>query len=178
MTMITLKATMNRNPIGIRRLCTLFDGVKLAKDIKNQVKLNIIDSQRGKEQFKPKLVAIAVGNNPASEIYLRRKEEAAKYCGLDFNKISLGENISELYLRDLIEKLNTDKTVNGIIVQLPLPSHMSEIEVCNAVSPAKDVDGFTQTNLGKLMQNVDEENNFIPCTALAVKKIIASLDIK
>ena len=176
--MITLKATMSKIPCGNRRLCTLFDGVKLAKDIKNQVKQNIIDFQRGKEEFKPKLVAIAVGNNPASDIYLRRKEEAAKYCGLDFNKISLTESISELYLRDLIDSLNNDNTVNGIIVQLPLPAHMREIEVCNAVAPSKDVDGFTQTNLGKLMQNVDEENNFIPCTALAVKKIIAALDIK
>ena len=176
--MISLKATMNKIPGGNRRICTLFDGVQLAKDIKNQVKQNIIDCQRVKEQFKPKLVAIAVGNNPASDIYLRRKEEAAQYCGLDFNKISLTETISELYLRGLIENLNNDKTVNGIIVQLPLPAHMREIEVCNAVAPSKDVDGFTQTNLGKLMQNVDEENNFIPCTALAVKKIISALNIK
>ena len=171
---------MNKIPggYGIRRLCTLFNGVKLAKEIKNEVKQNIVDNQRGNENFKPKLVAIAVGNNPASEIYLRRKGEAANYCGLDFSKVSLTENISELYLRGLIQSLNTDRTVHGIIVQLPLPSHMSEIEVCNAVSPAKDVDGFTQTNLGKLMQNVDEQNNFIPCTALAVKKIISALNIK
>ena len=179
MNLIGLRAVKLRIPCHQNRsICTLFDGVALAQNIKNQVKLNLIDFQYSKEHLKPKLVAIAVGNNPASEIYLRKKEEAAKYCGLDYNKLSLTEDVSEVYLREIIEKLNLDKTVSGIIVQLPLPSHMNEINVCNAVSPSKDVDGFTQTNLGKLMQNVDEEENFIPCTALAVKKIIASLDIK
>ena len=165
-------------PSQTRPLCTLYNGVKLANDIKSQVKQNVIEFQSRNERFHPKLVAIAVGNHPASEIYLKRKEEAAEYCGLDFNKISLKENTSEVYLRDLIEKLNSDRTVSGIIVQLPLPSHISEIEICNSVSPSKDVDGFTQTNLGKLMQNVGEDKNFLPCTALAVKKIISSLDIK
>jgi len=149
----------------------------LATDIKTEVRQNLIDFQHGKEHFKPKLVAIAVGNIPASEIYLKKKEEAAKFCGLNFNKVPLRENVSEIYLRDLIQSLNSDKTVSGIIVQLPLPSHLSEINICNSVSPHKDVDGFTQTNLGKLMQSVGE-NSLIPCTALAVKKIVASLDIK
>ena len=178
----SLRAPVSQIPCEKRRICTLFDGVKLATNIKTEVKQNIIDfqyrhKQDGKEHFKPKLIAIAVGNIPASEIYLKKKEEAAKFCGLDFNKVSLKENISEIYLRDLIKSLNRDKTVSGIIVQLPLPSHMSEINVCNTVSSTKDVDGFTQTNLGKLMQNVGE-NSLIPCTALAVKRIVASLKIK
>jgi len=178
MIVMALKASLIKRPGQRRTFCTLYDGVRLANLIKSQVKENIIDFQSRNEHFKPKLVAIAVGNNPASDIYLKRKEEAAEYCGLDFNKISLQENVEEVFLRDLIEKLNNEKKVSGIIVQLPLPHHMSEIEICNSVSPAKDVDGFTQTNLGKLMQNVGEENNFIPCTALAVKKIISSLDMK
>ena len=96
--MISLKATMNKIPGGNRRICTLFDGVQLAKNIKNQVKQNIIDCQRVKEQFKPKLVAIAVGNNPASDIYLRRK--------LDSNQPNIKAN-SEVVINNMnIEQMN------------------------------------------------------------------------
>jgi len=79
-------------------------------------------------------------------------------------------------LLGIIDEINNDKTINGLIVQLPLPDHMCEVDVCNAVSSCKDVDGFTQTNLGKLMQRSDKAA-LVPCTALAVKKIISSLGI-
>ena len=125
--------------------------------------------------FRSKLVAIAVGNNPASKIYLKKKSEAAQYCGVDFDNISLNSNISELDLLRLVASLNSDRSVDGVIVQLPLPDHVNEHTVCNAVSPSKDVDGFTQTNLGKLMQRADDDS-LIPCTAMAVKRIVKEIN--
>ena len=77
----------------------------------------------------------------------------------------------------LLQDLNSDSSVHGIIVQLPLPSHIRETYICNSVSPEKDVDGFTATSLGKLMQNVDTKT-FVPCTALAVMKIVQNLGIR
>ena len=140
-----------------RHVCTIFNGVKLAQMIKEEVRQEIKTIQQSNKSFKPKLVAIAVGNNPASKIYLQKKSEAAQFCGLDFDKIGLHSDTTELELLKLVESLNHDSYVDGVIVQLPLPCHMREYVVCNAVNPSKDVDGFTQTNLGKLMQSVDND---------------------
>ena len=128
-------------------------------------------------QFKPKLVAISVGDNSASKIYLKRKLEAAQFCGIDFDNLSLPSNTKEDYLTDLVQNLNSQHSVHGVIVQLPLPPHMDEVRVCNSVDPLKDVDGFTQTNLGRLMQGLDTRS-LIPCTALAVMRIIKEIGIR
>ena len=128
-------------------------------------------------QFKPKLVAISVGDNSASKIYLKRKLEAAQFCGIDFDNLSLPSNTKEDYLTDLVQNLNSQHSVHGVIVQLPLPPHMDEVRVCNSVDPLKDVDGFTQTNLGRLMQGLDARS-LIPCTALAVIRIIKEIGIR
>ena len=128
-------------------------------------------------QFKPKLVAISVGDNSASKIYLKRKLEAAQFCGIDFDNLSLPSNTKEDYLTDLVQNLNSQDSVHGVIVQLPLPPHMDEVKVCNSVDPLKDVDGFTQTNLGRLMQGLDARS-LIPCTALAVMRIIKEIGIR
>ena len=157
-----------------RHVCTIFNGVKLAQMIKEEVRKEIQSIQQSKPSFKPKLVAIAVGNNPASKIYLQKKSEAAQYCGLGFDRISLHSDTTELELLKLVDSLNHDRDVDGLIVQLPLPDHMREYVVCNAVSPSKDVDGFTQTNLGRLMQSVDRDS-LMPCTALAVKRIVQEI---
>merc|ERR1712133_300875 len=138
-----------------RTYATILQGVKLSQNIKNEVKDEVLKIKVDNPNFHPKLVAIAVGNNPASKIYLSKKMEAADYCRIYFDKISLPLETSEKKLVDIIDDLNQDSSVNGIIVQLPLPPQMREIKVCNSVSPDKDVDGFTQTNLGRLMQNTD-----------------------
>ena len=157
-----------------RTYATILQGVKLAKNIKEEVKEEVRKIQENNPLFHPKLVAIAIGNNPASKIYLSKKMEAAEYCGISFDRISLPLDTNEKKLVNMIEDLNQDTSINGIIVQLPLPAHMGEIRVCNSVSPDKDVDGFTQTNLGRLMQNTDS-SSLVPCTALAVKKIVQDL---
>ena len=107
----------------------------------------------------------------------KRKHEAAQFCEIDFDKLSLPSDTKEEYLRDLVQTLNIDHSVHGVIVQLPLPPHMDEVRVCNSVDPSKDVDGFTQTNLGRLVQGLDDRS-LIPCTALAVKKIIQEIGIR
>ena len=160
-----------------RNFATIFSGVSLSEKIKVEVKNRNNTLSEINPQFKPKLVAITVGDNPASKIYLKRKHEAAKFCGLYFDKLSLPSDTKEEYLRDLVYNLNSDHSVHGVIVQLPLPPHMDEVRVCNSVDPRKDVDGFTQTNLGKLVQGLDDRS-LIPCTALAVKRIIQETGIR
>ena len=157
-----------------RTYATILQGVKLAQNIKEEVKEEVRKIQENNPLFQPKLVAVAIGNNPASKIYLSKKMEAAEYCGISFDRISLPLDTNEKKLVNIIGDLNQDTSINGIIVQLPLPAHMGEIRVCNSVSPDKDVDGFTQTNLGRLMQNTDS-SSLVPCTALAVKKIVQDL---
>jgi len=168
------QSLINKGGFNRRTICTIFNGSQLAQDINVKVKSEINKIKIIETNFKPKLVAIAVGSNPASQIYLARKQEAAEFCGISFDKISLDYECKESDLIDLISDINSDDTIDGLIVQLPLPDHMREVVVCNSVLPSKDVDGFTQTNLGKLMQRTDAAS-LVPCTALAVKKIISSL---
>ena len=156
---------------------TIFNGTLLAQSILEDVRNENLLIKTKYEEFNPRLVAIAVGNNPASKIYLKKKHEAAQTCGIDFVKIDLDIQTSEKYLLELIKNLNNDDSVNGIIVQLPIPEQMCEFKVCNSVSPIKDVDGFTQTNLGKLIQNTSNEHCLIPGTVLAVKKILQKVGI-
>lgn len=171
-----LRSNLNKH-IFKRTVCTVFNGHHLALKIKTEVRNKIVEMQSF-QSFKPKLVAIAVGDNPASKIYLAKKEEAAEFCSIDFEKISLHHNSKESDLIKMISDINNDMSVDGLIVQLPLPDHMDEVIVCNSVLPTKDVDGFTQTNLGRLMQKTTDQFSLIPCTALAVKKIISSIGTK
>jgi len=149
---------------GVRGLATMFQGKLLAAEILAEVKQGV--AALGS---KPSLVAIAVGNHPASKIYLTRKAEAAEVCGVEYQQLAFPPTITEKELIEVIEGLNTDSSVHGVIVQLPLPPHMSESRICNSVLPDKDVDGFTGASLGRLVQG---ENGLVPCTALAVREIV------
>jgi len=154
--------------------CVKFNGIALAQSIKDDVKKSLLKQQEYDPKFKPQLVAVLVGNNPASKVYLKKKQEAARYCGLRSQIVECDNNINRSKLLGLINDLNQDNDVHGVIVQLPLPSHLSEIDICNAVHPNKDVDGFTQKNLGKLIQN-SKDPSLVPCTALAVKRILSTV---
>ena len=149
---------------GVRGLATMFQGKLLAAEILEEVKRGVVALGA-----RPSLVAIAVGNHPASKIYLTRKAEAAEQCGIEYQQLAFPPSIAQKDLIEVIEGLNTDPTVHGVIVQLPLPPHMSESLVCNSVLPDKDVDGFTGASLGKLVQG---EDGLVPCTALAVREIV------
>jgi len=159
-----------------RRLATWYSGRQVAQQILLEVKQMVTSLQQTRQDFQPQFVAIAVGQHQASKIYLERKQEAASACGLKSQVVNLPANVEESKLLDIIQNMNTDDSVHGIIVQLPLPPHLSEVHICNAVHPSKDVDGFTQTNLGKLMQNI-AETSMLPCTVLAVKRMIESMQL-
>ncbi len=109
----------------------------------------------------PRLSVIIVGNNPASRSYVKGKHKDCAECGILSDDIRLPEDVTQRQLLAEIEKLNNDETVHGILVQLPLPAHIDEYAVINAISPAKDVDGFTAVNTGNMHIGKD---CFIPCT--------------
>lgn len=131
----------------------LLDGKKLSLKLKDELKLKTkeyVDIYN----ITPKLVIIMVGNNPASQIYVRNKIKSATYCGINAELIKLEENITNEELIDIVEKLNIDNSVHGIIVQLPLPKHMNEAMIINTVKAEKDVDGFGIINKGKLFSGI------------------------
>lgn len=119
----------------------------------------------------PKLIIILVGTNPASESYIRQKSRAAEKTGIHCEVKNLNSSINTKKLVSLIEKLNKDKSVHGILVQLPLPKHINSPLVIRAIDPAKDVDGFQAYNLGKMMLSADFEY-LAPCTPRGIIKML------
>jgi methylenetetrahydrofolate dehydrogenase (NADP+)/methenyltetrahydrofolate cyclohydrolase len=149
-------------------MAIIIDGKAIANEIKEELKKEIINLQQqyGK---KPALAVILVGNNPASEVYVRMKKKTSEEVGINSMQILLDEETSQQELLKLINQLNSDNNVNGILVQLPLPSHFNENEIINAIDPIKDVDGFHPVNMGKLVIGQD---SFIPCTPYGCQELI------
>jgi methylenetetrahydrofolate dehydrogenase (NADP+) / methenyltetrahydrofolate cyclohydrolase len=138
----------------------ILDGKKAAQAIKE--KLGIAVAQRAAEGKKiPHLAAILVGRNGASETYVAAKVKACEEVGFKSTLIRLEDDISENRLLDKIEELNTDPDIDGILVQLPLPKHISDENVINTIVPDKDVDGFHPVNIGKMVQG---QPTFVPAT--------------
>ena len=159
-----------------RGLATMLEGKTVSAKILDQVAKDM--EWLKSRAVTPKLVPVVVGNVPESEVYIKRKVAAAEKYGLDCTVLRLPEDIDEINLLGHIQTLNQDPTVHGIIVQLPLPPQVNEQAVCNAVDEVKDVDGFTTRNLGSLVQGVGLGQSFVPCTPLAVLKILeTSVDI-
>lgn len=148
----------------------LLNGKEFADKIKEEVKAEVEAMTE-----KPCLVVIQVGDNAASSTYVKNKENACKYVGIDSRIYKLAEDTSENSLIDLIEELNNDKNVNGVLVQLPLPSHIDEHKVIQAIAPEKDVDGFHKSNVGKL---VIGEETFVPCTVKGIIELLIENNIK
>lgn len=124
---------------------------------------------------KPCVAFIRIGNNPASATYVNRKQQAASEVGIESRVIELAEDCSADTLFNILNTLNTDNTVDGILVQSPLPKHLSEKSVFSAINPNKDVDGFHPLNLGKLAHEVND--GFVPCTPAAVLEILKNTGI-
>lgn len=144
----------------------IIDGKKIAAQVQQEIKEQL-NTMGGR---KPCLAVIIVGSHPASLIYIDRKTKACGETGIESRRISLPEETDEKKLIDEIEKLNHDDTVDGILLQLPLPKHISPSNILSRISPAKDVDGLHPTNLGKLLSG--EKDPFIPCTPLGVKVLL------
>ena len=131
----------------------ILDGKKAAQAIKDQLKLDVAQlAVEGKKV--PHLAAILVGNNGASETYVSAKVKACEEVGFKSTLIRFEDSISEAKLLEKIEELNTDIDVDGILVQLPLPKHISDEKVINTIHPDKDVDGFHPENVGKMVQGL------------------------
>lgn len=154
-----------------RNLATIVSGTNLARLLLDDLRIQV---ESLKFPVRPRLVPILVGHSAQSLVYIEKKREAAKRVGIDVDVFQVPDSITESELLSVIRSHNDNDTVHGIIVQLPLPAHISETVVCNAVCPTKDVDGFTSTSLGNVVQSL-RHTPFIPCTALAVINILRSI---
>ncbi|CAG4940174.1 unnamed protein product [Parnassius apollo] len=157
-----------------RIMAQIIDGKALAKEIKDELKTKIHGLVNLGHRA-PSLRCIIVGDDPASHTYVKNKIQAAIDIGIDATTITYDATLSEDDLIAAINSLNTDKNVDGILVQLPLPGTMDERKVCNVVSPEKDVDGFHINNIGQLCLDMP---TLVPATALAVIEILKRYKIE
>lgn len=142
----------------------LLDGVLVSAHIKEQIKQEVIDWQ-AKGGKKPHLAAILVGNNPASEAYVGSKVKHCEELGFDSTLLRFSADITEAQLISEVQRLNTDESIDGILVQLPLPDHISGDSVINAINPGKDVDGFHPISVGKMVLG---QPTFLPATPYGI----------
>lgn len=150
----------------------LIDGKAVSLQVKQQVKQEC-------DKFKtkgvtPGLAVIIVGDDPASQVYVRNKEKACEECGFYSVKYALDADTTQSELNALIDKLNKDEKINGILCQLPLPKHLDDKEVINRIDPIKDVDAFHPVNVGAIMIG---DYNFLPCTPAGVMELIHSTGV-
>ena len=122
------------------------------------------------------LAVVIVGNNPASQVYVRNKMKACENVGFYSENIELDENISEEELLQEINKMNKNDRINGILVQLPLPSHINELKIIDRISPEKDVDGFHVANIGKMV--IGDETGFLSCTPYGIMQLLEEYKIE
>lgn len=155
----------------MRREAIIIDGKYIAKQILSDLGRKITDFY-DKEGLRPKLAIILVGDDPASKIYVTNKIKAAKTVGIDTELKEFDNTISNERLLDEISKINSNREVSGIIVQLPLPPHINKAGVVAAIDPNKDVDGFHPMNVGILYSGIGE--GFISCTAIGCLELIKS----
>ena len=153
---------------------TIIDGKALSDKILKEIE-NEHSELQAKVGRKAGLAVIIVGENPASQIYVRNKIRACERVGFHSETIRFDENITEENLLLEIEKLNNDSNIDGILVQLPIPKHINELKVINAISAEKDVDGFHTTNIGKMM--IGDETGFLPCTPAGVIQMFEEYNI-
>ena len=146
----------------------LIDGIKVSEEIKKEIKSEI-DFFISSGERRPSLSIVLVGKHSASKIYVKAKMKACKEVGINANLISLSDNISQKDLLILIEKLNNKKTEDGFIVQLPLPDHISVQKVIDSIDSNKDIDGFTNDNIGSI---TSKKKKLMPATGLGVLTLI------
>ncbi len=146
-------------------MALILDGKTLAKKIREELKKEI-DEYLSRGMRNPNLVVILVGDDPASQVYVENKRKACKEVGINSMVFKLPENTTQVELLELIGKFNGDDDIDGILVQLPLPSHINTQEIIEAINPHKDVDGFHPVNIGKLATG--KSDGIIPCTPLGI----------
>ncbi len=152
-------------------MAVIIDGKAVAKEVQKQIKEEVEGLER-RWGLVPGLAVVLVGDDPASHIYVRNKEKACKEVGIKSIEHLLPPTISERDLLGLVQQLNKDKKVHGILVQLPLPAHIRAEKILDAVSPHKDIDGFHPMNQGLLVLGAD---GFKPCTPMGIMKLLESV---
>ena len=154
-------------------MATIIDGklvsAKCREEIKEQVSAL---TERG---IIPSLAVILVGNDPASAVYVRNKQKACFETGISPIQLTYGDDISEQELLDVIDRLNADPTIDGILVQLPLPKHINESAVVARIDPRKDVDAFTYESVGRITTG---KYGFLPCTPAGIMKLLEYYEIE
>ena len=155
-------------------MAIIMDGKALAVNMQEQLQEKVARLKE-KEWTVPGLVVIMVGENPASQVYVRNKERAAKKAGFHSKTVNLSESISEEELIEVIEKYNQDPLFHGILVQLPLPNHINEMRILLAIDPKKDVDGFHPMNTGNLWNGHPQ---MVPCTPAGIMEILREYNVE
>ena len=148
-------------------MAQLIDGKQISKEIKEELKIEVEHlKQQGREIC---LAVVQVGNDPASTVYVNNKKKACAYIGIRSESYELPETITERELLELVERLNTDEKVSGILIQLPLPKTLNEEKILRAISPEKDVDGFHPVSVGRLWLG---EKGFLSCTPAGIIQLL------
>lgn len=151
---------------------TLIDGKATSQKIKDEIKNEVIKlKQKG---ITPTLAVILVGDDPASQTYVASKQKACLACQMGSVMHKLSANTTEQELISLIDVLNADDSIDGILVQLPLPKHINTNEILRKIDPKKDVDGFCAQNMGALVSGLD---GFVPCTPLGIMELLKQYNI-
>ena len=152
----------------------LLDGKKTSSDIKDELRKEV-DELVSRGVKKPHLAAILVGSNGASETYVGAKVKACEQVGFDSTLVRFNEDVSELDLLNEINKINNNQNIDGLIVQLPLPNHIDELKVTQAINVEKDVDGFHPTNIGRMALNLP---TYLPATPAGIMELLSRYNIK
>ena len=155
-------------------MAIIMDGKALAAKMQDQLQEKVARLKEN-EWIVPGLVVIMVGDNPASQVYVRNKERAAKKAGFHSQTVKLSESISEEELIEVIEQYNQDPLFHGILVQLPLPNHINEMRILLAIDPKKDVDGFHPMNTGNLWNG---RRQMVPCTPAGIMEILREYNVE
>ena len=153
-------------------MAKIIDGKAISLAIKDELKEKVAEyTNKGIDIT---LAVVKVGNDPASAVYVRNKDKACEYVGINSRTLALPEETTQEELLNIVRELNEDDTVNGILVQLPLPKHIDESEILLAINSTKDVDGFHPVNVGKM---VIGEDTFLPCTPAGIIEMLKRSDI-
>ena len=154
-------------------MAEILDGKQLSKKIRKELKKEVEELK--KQGVNPKLAVIMVGDNSASQVYVRNKSKACEKTGIEFEEFLFDSNITEQELLDVIERLNKDDSIHGILVQSPIPRHLDANKAFGTISPDKDVDGFSPVSVGKLSLNQD---TFVSCTPYGIMKMFEEYNIE
>lgn len=146
-------------------MAKIIDGKLIAKEIRDEIAQEVAHCSES-----PHLTVVLIGDDPASQSYVRSKEKGCQKVGMSSETLRFPDTYSQQELLDLLDELNTNPKVNGILVQLPLPAHIDEKMIIEKIDPSKDVDGFHPVNVGKLASGLDD--TFFPCTPAGIIELI------